>query len=432
MAPAHSTKRSTTSAPHPEPPRKRRCIGARPPRLTDVSPCSELFAHFYSEKLEFKSLPPPTLIIPTTRRPEALEIRDLTYIKTIGHGSTCTVGVVETTCDESPLDKPGTLFAVKIVRKVIARAQENGERADGVVGNDYHFKNVERICLGNLPWNPFVAGLITTDDDFFNLYTILEFFAGGSLENLLHSVGPQSPEVARFYFAGISLGVDFLHHQGLLHCDLKPDNILICPAGYPVLTDFGIVRKIEVLEKDQGEWYISGTPSFMCPEIHVECTISPPKCSPTIIDWWGVACTLFILVEGGNPFITEERFEADTPEAIVERIVNRKFIRPIDSVPAGPICKDLLSKFMHPDPFERIGAKGTGLQEIQEHPWMRSINWSKLARREYLAPMQEVNIPVKKQRHTAPLPRKLRVPKLEIQQPPVHLAYDPKTPKTPV
>lgn len=104
---------------------------------------------------------------------------------------------------------------------------------------------------------------------------------------------------------------------------------------------------------------------------------------------------------------------------------------------------------MHPDPFERIGAKGTGLQEIQEHPWMRSISWSKLARREYLvsfhlptyvrvaegnnqAPMQEVNIPVKKQRHTAPLPRKLRVPRLEIWQPPVHLAYDPKTPKTPV
>ncbi|KAK0441046.1 kinase-like domain-containing protein [Armillaria borealis] len=374
-------KRNATSAPHPEPPRKRICIGARPPRLTEISSCSD-------------HLPPPTLMIPTTRRPEPLEIGDMTYIKTI---------VVETTCDDDPLDKPGTLFAVKIVRKVIVRAQENGERADGVVGDDYHFKNVERTCLGNLPWNPFVAGLITTDHDFFNLYTILEFFAGGSLEDLLRCVGPQSPQVA------------------------KPDNILICPAGYPVLTDFGIIRKIEVLEKDQGEWYVSGTASFMCPEVHVESKTTPPKCSPTIIDWWGVACTLFILIEGGNPFITEERFEADTPEAIVERIVNRQFIRPIDSVPAGPNCKDLLSKFMHPDPFKRIGAKGTGLQEIQEHPWMRNISWSKLRKREYL-----VIIPVKKQRHTAPLPRKLRVPRLKIRQPPVHLAYDPKTPKTPV
>ncbi|KAK0196619.1 kinase-like domain-containing protein [Armillaria mellea] len=389
--------------------------------------------HLYSEKPEFKSLPPPTLMIPTTRRPQPLDIEDLTYIKTIGHGSTCIVGVVETTCDDDPLDKPGTLLAIKIVRKVIARAQENGTREDGVVGNDYHFKNVERICLGNLPWNPFVAGLITTDNDFFNLYTILEFFVGGSLEDFLGAVGPQSSQDARFYLAGISLGVDFLHRQGLLHCDLKPDNILICPAGYPVLTDFGIVRKIEALEKDPGEWYISGTPSYMCPEIHVENVTPPPRyCSPTIIDWWGVGCTLFSLIEGNNPFITDEKFEPDTPEAIVDRIIRYQFVRPIDSVPAGRTCKDLLSTFLHLNPCERIGTKGTGLQDIQQHPWMRNIDWEKFRRREYLAPIRETNpVPVKKQRHTAPLPRKLRVPRLEIRQPPAHLAYDPKAPRTP-
>ncbi|KAK0229050.1 kinase-like domain-containing protein [Armillaria fumosa] len=425
-------KRSATSTPSSEPPRKRRCIEGGPVRLTEVFSSTENVKHLYSEEPEFKSLPPPTLMIPTTRRPEPLTIRGLTYTKTIGHGSTCIVGIVETTVDRDPLDKPGTLFALKIVRKVVGRSQENGRRADGLVGNDYHFKNVERICLGNLPWNPFVAGLITTDDDFFNLYTVLELCVGGSLEDFLESAGPQPPKDARFYFAGISLGVDFLHRQGLLHCDLKPDNILICPAGYPVLTDFGIVRKIEVLEKDQQEWYVCGTPSYMCPEIHVENEKLPPKCSPTIIDWWGVGCTLFTLIEGGNPFVTNERFEPDTPEAIVERIVTRRFIRPIDSVPAGPNCKDLLTKFMHVNPHDRIGAKGTGLREIQEHPWMRNINWKKMLRREYLSPNQETMVPVKKQRHTAPLPRKLRVPRLEIWQPPAHLAYDPKAPKTPV
>ncbi|KAK0482544.1 kinase-like domain-containing protein [Armillaria novae-zelandiae] len=397
----------------------------------EVSATSELVKHLYSDELEFKSLPPPTLMIPTTRRPDPLTIKELTYIKTIGYGSTCIVGVVETACDNDPLDKPGTLFALKIVRKVVARSQENGQRVDGLVGNDYHFKNVERICLGNLPWNPFVAGLITTDDDFFNLYTVLELFVGGSLEDFLESAGPQPPQDARFYFAGISLGVDFLHRQGLLHCDIKPDNILICPAGYPVLTDFGIIRKIEVLEEDQKEWFISGTPSYMCPEIHVENDTKVPKCSPTIIDWWSVACTLFTLIEGGNPFITNERLEADTQEAIIERIVTRRFIRSIDSLAAGPNCKDLVSKFMHLDPCQRIGAKGTGLQEIQEHPWMRNIDWKKLLRREYLSPNQEAMVPVKKQRQTVPLPRKLRVPKLEIWQPPAHLAYDPKAPKTP-
>lgn len=374
------------------------------------------FGHFYTEKPEYKNEPPPTLKQPKTRRPAALFVGDMKYIKTIGHGSTCIVGVVESNRREYPLDKRGALFAVKIVRKCVFRTYEGGPP---VPGNHENFKNVERLSLGCLPWNPFIAGLITTDTDDFNFYTFLEYFAGGSLEDVLDS-GTLLPQPARFYFAGIALGVDFLHRQGLLHCDLKPDNILLCPSGYPVLTDFGIVRKIETLEEDPLEWYVLGTSPYMCPEMHEECKADPPRCSPTIIDWWAIGCTLFQTIVGHSPFDPKH----DDSDSIVRRIVNRQFVRSISSLPLGPNGKDLLYRLLHEDPFKRIGANGNGIEEIQEHPWMENIEWDRLSRREYIAPLMKTGVPVQKQRHRDPLPRQLRVPELRIRKPPVHLAHD--------
>ncbi|KAK0211181.1 kinase-like domain-containing protein [Desarmillaria ectypa] len=426
MAPARTTKRSTSSVPYPEPSRKRRCTDQKSVRLVDVFCAMDRFKQYYSVEPEYKSAPPPTLRIPRTRRPSPLYINDVLYIKTIGYGSTCTVGVVKSTRREEPLDKPGSLFAVKIVRKVVMRINEDGPN----IGDQYNAKNVERTCLGSLPWNPFIAGLITTDTDDFNFYTLLEYFAGGSLEDVLDNVGPQSPKHARFYFACVALGVDFLHRNGLLHCDIKPDNILICPSGYPVLADFGLIREVDTLVKDPQEWYVLGTSAFMCPEIHKESKTTPPRCSPTIIDWWAVGCTLYNMIGGNSPFVAEDD---DTNEDIISRVVNREFPRSIDSLPSGPNCKDLISRFLHVDPLARIGATGIGLHEIQEHRWMQNISWDRLFSREYLAPLMMNTIPEVKQRHEHALPRKVRVPDLQIWTPPVHLAYrKPKAPKTPM
>ena len=52
--------------------------------------------------------------------------------------------------------------------------------------------------------------------------------------------GPLPPDDARFYMAHIICGVDFLHSQGILHRDLKPDNIFMKDDGHLVIGDFGL------------------------------------------------------------------------------------------------------------------------------------------------------------------------------------------------
>ncbi|KAK0463637.1 kinase-like domain-containing protein [Desarmillaria tabescens] len=430
MAPARTTKRKAPSEPHSETARKRIRTEVQSSRLVNVRGALDNFLHFYSDKPEYKSVPPPSLRIPKSRRPDPLYVDHCLYIKTIGQGSTCTVGVVESMRDEHPLDKPATLFAVKIVRKVVMRVNEDDLDAQPPKGDHHNVKNTERTCLGTLPWNAFVAGMISTDSDNFNFYTLLEYFSGGSLQNILDGHGAQSPRQARFYIACIALGVDFLHRNGVLHCDIKPDNILMCTSGYPVLADFGNIRDVDALKKDQREWFVLGTSAWMCPEIHKESKTPPPKCSPTMIDWWALGCILFSLIGGRSPFIASGD-QHDGP--VIARVVNRDFVQPIDSLPAGPNCKDLISRFLRADPYARIGANGHGLQEIKLHPWMQNIIWHKVFAREYLAPLMMTAVPETKQPHLYPLPRQIRVPDMEVWTPPVHLAYmPPKAKKTPV
>ncbi|KAK2952058.1 putative Microtubule-associated serine/threonine-protein kinase 1 [Blattamonas nauphoetae] len=68
----------------------------------------------------------------------------------------------------------------------------------------------------------------------------MEFQPGGDLFTLLQSFGYLSEEHAKQYISEIILAVEFLHRHGIVHCDLKPDNLLIAADGHLRLTDFGL------------------------------------------------------------------------------------------------------------------------------------------------------------------------------------------------
>ena len=69
---------------------------------------------------------------------------------------------------------------------------------------------------------------------------IMEYMIGGDLGHLLNYCGAFDEDVAKFYIAEIILAVDYLHSLGVVHRDLKPDNILLDKDGHAKLTDFGL------------------------------------------------------------------------------------------------------------------------------------------------------------------------------------------------
>ena len=69
----------------------------------------------------------------------------------------------------------------------------------------------------------------------------MEFVNGGDLHSLLQNVGCLDEQVARMYVAELVLALIYLHHTlGVIHHDIKPDNVLISAEGHIKLTDFGL------------------------------------------------------------------------------------------------------------------------------------------------------------------------------------------------
>lgn len=69
---------------------------------------------------------------------------------------------------------------------------------------------------------------------------VMEFMKGGDLSNLLEESGCFEEDMARYYIAQMVLALEQLHKGGVIHRDLKPDNILINKWGHIRLTDFGL------------------------------------------------------------------------------------------------------------------------------------------------------------------------------------------------
>jgi eukaryotic-like serine/threonine-protein kinase len=119
--------------------------------------------------------------------------------------------------------------------------------------------------------------------------------AGGSLPPLQHviSVGIE-----------VCKGLSAVHAAGVIHCDLKPANIMLSRDGRVVITDFGVAREVCAAESAPGEERTSsGTPEYMAPEQIEQ--------SPTLdgrVDIYALGVILYELLTGTLPFVGKTRF----------------------------------------------------------------------------------------------------------------------------
>jgi serine/threonine-protein kinase len=124
-------------------------------------------------------------------------------------------------------------------------------------------------------------------------YLVLQYVAGGALAARVTREGPLPWHLAARYVADVGEGLREVHAQGVVHRDVKPDNILWDPQrDEALLTDFGVSARLGC---DSGA---GGTPSYMAPEAF-DGQVSPA------LDVYGLAASLFWLLTGELPFTAD-------------------------------------------------------------------------------------------------------------------------------
>ncbi len=145
-------------------------------------------------------------------------------------------------------------------------------------------------------------------------FAVMQLLTGGSLRDRLRPQGRRTrllPTALPGWLRGTALALDFVHQKGLVHRDVKPDNILFDAHGNPFLSDFGIAKALaDSRPPDQrtvmtNAGTVLGTPQYMAPEMLLG------KDYDGRVDQYALAVTVYESLAGIYPF------DGPTPAAVV-------------------------------------------------------------------------------------------------------------------
>ncbi|XP_033993723.1 microtubule-associated serine/threonine-protein kinase 3 isoform X2 [Trematomus bernacchii] len=272
----------------------------------------------------------------------------------------------------------GTVFLVRHKETRQRFAMKKINRQNLVLRNQIQQVFVERDIL-TFAENPFVVSMFCSFETRRHLCMVMEYVEGGDCANLLKNIGPLPVDMTRLYFAETVLALEYLHNYGVVHRDLKPDNLLITSMGHIKLTDFGL-SKIGLMnmttnlyeghiEKDTREFIdkqVCGTPEYIAPEVILRQGYGKP------VDWWAMGIILYEFLVGCVPFFGE------TPEQLFGQVVNDDIIWPEgeDALPAD--AQDLITRLLRQSPLDRLGTGGT--TEVKMHMFFHGLDWNGLLR----------------------------------------------------
>jgi len=175
-----------------------------------------------------------------------------------------------------------------------------------------------------------------------------------------------SEEQARFYFAELLEGMEYIHSLDIVYRDIKPENILIDIDGHIKIADFGLSK---ILPKKQRSYSFCGSPEYMCPEI------LKGKGHDQRADIYCVGALLYELVVGFPPHFNKDHDE------IYKGIINN----PVEyrEHQLTPELESLLKGMLQKNPSQRFQT----ISEVKTHPWLAGVNWTKVVNRELNPPI---------------------------------------------
>jgi len=180
------------------------------------------------------------------------------------------------------------------------------------------------------------------------VFIVMDYIDGYNLRKKIKEQPGRIPltEIAEIY-RSVCSGLHYAHQQGIVHCDIKPENILIDAAGKALLSDFGIASFTGMRELIPGG---IGTPAYMAPEQILNKKVTPQT------DIYALGVMLYEMVTGSKPF-TGASVASDLPldERIKWEQVNCSATFPdhiLNTVPGELIAT--IACCLEKDPYNRF------------------------------------------------------------------------------
>lgn len=173
---------------------------------------------------------------------------------------------------------------------------------------------------------------------------VMEHYAGGSLANFIAASGQLRVNEALDVGVKIASALATLHSEEILHCDIKPQNILISDSGQPALTDFGISTAIQEHTGTGPQPGFGMTLHYAAPELLEE--NSPTERS----DVYSLAATIYEGLAGHKPFPSVDG--SQTSQELARRIALEE-PRPLTSHGVDRAVAELVHAAMAKNPLQR-------------------------------------------------------------------------------
>lgn len=164
--------------------------------------------------------------------------------------------------------------------------------------------------------------------------------------------------IARRFFYQLCLAVDYLHSNGIVHRDIKPQNMLLTNGGALKLIDFGVSQVLSVYDQRDLCSNYEGSPLFQAPEI----VSGQREYRGFKVDIWSCGVTLYLMLYGQYPFMDEALL------GLYDKILAQELVVPKDQPPTTLALIDLLMMMLDKDSSRRAD-----IWRVLDHPWIKFV-----------------------------------------------------------
>ncbi|CAG2118870.1 unnamed protein product, partial [Medioppia subpectinata] len=200
--------------------------------------------------------------------------------------------------------------------------------------------------------------IVTTFDSFFvstRVFIVMELATGGDLQDMIDKLKrPVDDSKARVIFRQVAEGLNYIHNEGVVHRDLKCDNVLLFDdQKVAKLTDFGFARTSYLSPTGQSVLVATtcGTQEYCSPEL-----LSNHPFKPKPNDCWSLGVVLYVMTTRKTPFpLRHQR----------RRQLKKKYSK---TGITNDDCKDLIQKILEPEVSRRLT-----IGQILAHKWICNI-----------------------------------------------------------